>query len=87
MGFTVYILRSRRDGSLYVGYTRDLAQRLARHNNPYEGSYTSKRGPWVVAHSEEHPDRSAAMARERFLKSCAGACEERGTPSAEPLTF
>jgi len=81
----VYILRSQRDNSLYVGQTKDLQGRLARHNNPSGGSYTSKRGPWLLVHSEPHPDRAAATRRERFLKSCAGAGEKRRLAGADQL--
>ena len=77
MGFVVYILRSKKDGSLYVGHTNDLARRLAEHNNPLGKSYTAKRGPWELVHSEDHPDRSTAMNREHYLKSHAGAHEKK----------
>ena len=73
----VYILRSLGDGSLYVGHTSDLTRRLAQHNDPHAKSYTAKRGPWALAYSEACPDRSTAMARETFLKSCAGAHEKK----------
>jgi len=77
VGFYVYILRSLKDGSLYVGQTRDVQRRLNRHNDPREKSYTSRRGPWVLAYSEPQADRSAAVRRERFLKSVAGSREKR----------
>ena len=77
MGFVVYIMRSRKDGSLYVGHTNNLSRRLEQHNNPLSKSYTAKRGPWVLMHREEHADRKAAMAREQFLKSHAGAHEKK----------
>ena len=73
----VYILRLVAGGGLYVGHTGDLTRRLAQHNDPHAKSYTGKRGPWAVAYSEVCPDRSTAMARERFLKSCAGAHEKK----------
>ena len=77
MGFFVNILRCDRDGSLYVGHTKDLAGRVARHNSPRSKTYTGNRGPRTLVHCEEHPSRSEAMARERLLKSCAGAAEKR----------
>jgi len=76
MGFFVYILKSLGNGSLYVGHTNDLQRRLAQHNNRNGKSYTAKRGPWILAHYEEHPDRSSAVLRERFLKSPAGSHEK-----------
>ena len=77
MGLFVYILRSDRDGSLYVGQTKDLATRVARHNSGRSKTYTGDRGPWTLVHYEEHSSRSEAVVRERFLKSCAGAAEKR----------
>jgi len=77
VGFFVYILRSDRDGSLYVGQTKDLAARMVRHNSGRSKTYTGDRGTWTLVHHEEHPSRSEAVVRERFLKFCAGAAEKR----------
>jgi putative endonuclease len=91
MGFFVYILRSRRDRSLYVGHTAEFLRRLAQHNNPSRGCYTSRRGPWDLVHTEEFPDRSSAMKRERFLKSVEGSREKKRlagveiVPAEEPV--
>ena len=65
------------DGSLYVGHTSNLPRRLIQHNDPSGKGYTPKRGPWYLIYHEPHPDRSSAMKRELFLKSCAGAAEKR----------
>ena len=75
--FFVYILRSLQDGAIYIGQTGNLRRRLSQHNTPSSKSYMAKRGPWDLVHLEQHPDRSTAMHRERFLKSCAGAHEKR----------
>ncbi|MHC4563638.1 MAG: GIY-YIG nuclease family protein [Planctomycetota bacterium] len=77
MAFVVYILRSDRDGGLYVGHTANLPRRLEQHANAHAKSYAAKRGPWTLVHCENHPDRSIAMKRERFLKSAAGAREKK----------
>ncbi len=77
MGYIVYILRSKRDGRLYVGQTNDLQRRLAQHNTPAGKTYTSKRGPWALVHEESHGDRISAMAREKFLKSVAGSRDKK----------
>jgi predicted GIY-YIG superfamily endonuclease len=77
VNLVVYILKSTLNEGLYVGQTSDLSRRLQQHNDPASQSYTSKRGPWVVVHSEPLPNRLAAMARERFLKSIAGLGEMR----------
>ena len=75
MPFWVYILQSEASGTLYVGQTSDLEQRIIRHNSDEPGSkrYTHRqKGPWVLLHSERYATRSEAMRREKFLKSGQG---------------
>ena len=68
--FWVYVLENA-DGRFYVGHTDDIERRLSEHNSEEKVSskYTHKNGPWKLVWSEEHPDRSSAMKRERFIKS------------------
>ena len=68
MRFSVYILKSLKDGSYYVGSTNNLKDRLIRHN---EGrvAYTKPRRPWKLVYSEEHPDRASAAKREAEIKT------------------
>ena len=67
----VYVLRSRRDGMLYTGYTEDLPRRLYEHANGYVGS-TTKRRPLVLIRHEAYRTKEEAQRRERFLKSGQG---------------
>jgi putative endonuclease len=64
----VYILRSLRDGSYYIGSTQDLSSRLERHNQG-RSKYTKAKRPWKLIYSEEYPDRSSAMKREQEIKN------------------
>ena len=66
--FTVYILRSERDGRYYVGQTSDLGKRLNRHNHGTERA-TRGRGPWVVVYTDQYDTRAEAMARESKIKA------------------
>ena len=75
--FHVYILRSLGNGRLYVGHTSDLVRRLKEHNGACGGAYSRSHGPWELRHSETHATRSAAMRRERFLKSISGSREKK----------
>ena len=77
MEYWVYILRSVRTGRMYIGHTRNLERRLAEHNKGNGCTYTRGRGPWVLAYSEGHADRSSASRRERFLKSVEGSREKK----------
>ncbi len=72
--FWVYILLNPQ-GRFYIGQTDDLSSRLISHNDtgPKHGKYTRKNGPWALVWSEEHPDRTSAMARERQIKSMKSA--------------
>jgi putative endonuclease len=67
MPYFVYILRSIKDGSYYIGSTQDLSSRLERHNQG-RSKYTNANRPWEVIYSEKHSNRSAAMKREREIK-------------------
>jgi putative endonuclease len=67
MPFHTYILRSVTTGRFYVGYTENLAKRVAEHNNNRTVSIKN-RGPWTLVYSEEFPSRAAAMRREREIK-------------------
>ena len=72
--YFVYVLKSCRDGSLYVGSTYDVPMRLARHNNG-DYRYTKGHRPWEVVYCEEYRSRSKALQRERFLKTGVGRKE------------
>jgi len=82
--FHVYILRSLRNGKLYVGHTDDVQRRLAEHNSGRGGRFTRQQGPWELLHSEPHPDRSSAARRERYLKSVAGSREKKALAGGQP---
>ena len=67
MSYYVYILRSLKDKSYYVGSTDNLKDRIERHNQG-RVSYTKPRRPWTLVYSEEHQDRSSAAKREYEIK-------------------
>ena len=75
--FHVYILRSLRNGKLYVGHTDNLQRRVAEHNAGRGGRFTRQQGPWELVHAEPHPDRSTAARRELYLKSIDGSREKK----------
>ena len=67
MGFYVYIVQSEKDASYYVGSTRDINERIQRHNQG-RSVYTKAKRPWKLVYSEPHPDRRSAVARENQIK-------------------
>jgi putative endonuclease len=68
MTFTVYILKSSKDGKLYIGQTASLAYRLRAH---VEGKIrsTKNRRPLAVVHVGQFATRGEAMKREKELNS------------------
>ena len=68
----VYLLRCA-DGTLYCGWTVDLAQRLAAHNAGRASRYTRSRLPVELAWSQELPDRTAARREEARIKGLTRA--------------
>ena len=69
--FFVYVLGSETTGRHYVGFASDVVQRLGQHNSGITQS-TRNRGPWKLVYQETLQTRSAAMRRERYLKSGQG---------------
>ncbi len=76
MNYWVYVIKNQSTGKIYIGQTKDLNRRLARHNKrlPTKNtSYTTKNtGPWVVVYKEKHKSYSEALTREKQLKSHQG---------------
>ncbi len=57
------------DGSLYTGWTNDLARRLAAHNAGTASKYTRSRRPVELVYHETFPTKQEAMGRERAIKA------------------
>lgn len=72
----VYMVRCA-DGTLYTGWTTDVARRVSQHNTGRGARYTRIHRPVVLVYREEVPDRSAAMRRERAIKKLDRAHKER----------
>ena len=69
--YYVYILKSRKTGKLYKGFTEDLKDRLARHNRG-ETLSTKSGMPWELIYYEAFSNKSDALREEKFLKSGKG---------------
>lgn len=68
--FYVYILKSRRDKSLYIGYTNDLKRRFDEHNSG-KSRYTKHKVPFELIYYEAYKARADAKFRENQLKRYA----------------
>lgn len=64
----VYILASKRNGTLYLGVTSDLAKRVWEHKNDLVEGFTKKYGVHSLVYFEQFGDMVSAIAREKQLK-------------------
>ena len=64
----VYIVQCA-DGTLYTGWAKDVSARVKVHNAGRGSRYTRARRPVRLRYWERHPDRAAAMRRERQIKT------------------
>jgi len=67
-GFFVYILASRRDGTLYIGVTNNLARRVAEHKGKLVTGFTRKYGVDLLVYFEAFESIQEARAREHAMK-------------------
>jgi putative endonuclease len=65
----VYIMASRRNGTLYVGVTADLPRRAFEHREGMTPGFTRRYGCKMLVCYEFHEDMLAAIAREKQLKA------------------
>ncbi len=64
----VYILASKRNGTLYIGVTSDLVQRVWQHKNDVVEGFTKKYCVHSLVYYELHDDMENAILREKRLK-------------------
>jgi|SRR5882757_5056295 len=66
--YVTYILASRRNGTLYVGVTNDLARRIYEHREGLVDGFTRRYGVKMLVHWEAFEDPRHAIQREKNLK-------------------
>ncbi len=64
----VYILASKRNGTLYVGVKSDLAVRVWQHRNDIVEGFTKQHGVPMLVYFELHDDMESVIVREKRLK-------------------
>ncbi len=67
----VYIIQSEKDGSRYVGVTRDLKRRIREHNSG-NAKYSSSKRPYQLIWYCAFINKIVAYDFERYLKSSSG---------------
>lgn len=69
--FYVYILKSKKDESLYKGLTENLKKRLAEHNSG-KAVYSSSKRPYELIWYCAFNSKKKALDFERYLKHGSG---------------
>ncbi len=64
----VYLLASRKNGTLYAGVTSNLVQRIWQHRNDQADGFTKKHGVHILVWYELHENMESAIAREKAIK-------------------
>ncbi len=65
---TVYLLASRRNGTLYVGVTSNPVGRTYQHRNGLVPGFTREHGVKMLVWFEQHATMEAAIQREKRIK-------------------
>jgi putative endonuclease len=66
--FCVYILASRRNGTLYIGVTSNLAKRAWQHKEGFVEGFTRKHDVKLLVWYEQHESAESAIIREKRVK-------------------
>ncbi len=64
----VYMMASKRNGTLYTGVTSDLPARVWQHKNNVVDSFTQRYGVHKLVYYELHGDMESAIFREKQMK-------------------
>lgn len=64
----VYILASKRNGTLYIGVTSNLARRMYQHKNHFVAGFTKRYGIEMLVWYEIHARVESAIMREKQLR-------------------
>ena len=89
MPYTVYILASRKHGTLYIGVTNDIARRVWEHRQGRGSRFVQKYRVTRLVYVETHSEIARAIQREKTMKEWRRAWKirliERGNPDWEDL--
>ena len=69
MSAFIYILASKKNGTLYIGVTSDIVKRIFEHKSQCVGSFTTKYSIDKLVYFEIYDDIGTAIQREKQLKN------------------
>ncbi|PIR87354.1 MAG: excinuclease ABC subunit C [Candidatus Harrisonbacteria bacterium CG10_big_fil_rev_8_21_14_0_10_49_15] len=82
--YYVYILASKRNGTLYIGVTNDLEKRVYQHQQHLIPGFTQKYNATLLVYYEETGSVEAAIRREKQLKKWNRAWKIRKIEEQNP---
>src|SRR5258707_670873 len=80
----VYILASRKNGTLYIGVTRDLARRATEHRADIADGFTKRYGVHMLVYAEFHATMATAVQRKKQIKKWQRAWKIRLIEETNP---
>ena len=69
MAYYVYIMASRKNGTLYIGVTNDVVRRVYEHKEGLADGFTKRHGVKRLVHFETYDSIETAIRREKALKT------------------
>ncbi len=86
---SVYILASKKNGTLYIGVTSNFIQRIWQHKNNQTEGFTKKYNVHTLVYYEQHERMESAITREKKMKKWKRDWKikliEKGNPQWEDL--
>lgn len=64
----MYLLASRRNGTLYIGVTSDIVKHISEHKNDVVAGFTRRYGVHALVWYEIHETMESAISREKTIK-------------------
>lgn len=83
-GYYVYILASKRNGTLYIGMTNDLPRRMIEHKEGKIKGFTAKYGVHKLVYTECYATPAEAIWREKCMKKWNRTWKLRAIESTNP---
>lgn len=84
MAFYVYLLAGDRNGTLYVGVTKDIVRRICEHKIKAVRGFTKQYGVDRLMWFEAYDDPTNAIAREKEIKKWRRAWKLRLIEQSNP---
>ena len=70
--YTIYVLKSSRNGKRYVGWTSKTAEERLKEHLLGSNKWTKQNGPFELVYQEDWKDKTSVIKRERYLKGGHG---------------